>query len=272
MIRAARLLALLREEEAQLMARLTGDHLGAEAIDLILARMCRDMLSAIIADQDSRDALDDDEIDRRIEAAQEKEARLKRAARRNDFDEIAPALHDAADRIGLDLPELRADLGRRAIELVREICRVEARSLDGDDASSAAKAVAERLGAPSVEALMADPVHISAAWAQALKNYPTRSMKGNIDAPAKLLLEYFGDIPVSAISVAEQREFFAWMAGCRRITARSMARTATPRSGSNGRSRRRSTRPTPGTPPRSRRCGPGPSCPISRSGRCWPSS
>ncbi|WP_299365584.1 hypothetical protein [uncultured Paracoccus sp.] len=127
--------------------------------------------------------------------------------------QIAPALHDAAGRIGLDLPELRADPGRRAIELAREICQVEARSLDGDDASSAEKAVAARLGAPSVEALMADPVHISAAWAQALKNYPTASMKGNIDAPAKLLLlEYLGDIPVSAISVTDQREFFAWMA------------------------------------------------------------
>ncbi|WP_366942720.1 DUF6538 domain-containing protein [uncultured Paracoccus sp.] len=42
MIRAARLLALLREEEAQLMARLTGDHLGAEAIDLTPAACSRE--------------------------------------------------------------------------------------------------------------------------------------------------------------------------------------------------------------------------------------
>ncbi|MEP6193217.1 MAG: hypothetical protein ABJ231_04935 [Nitratireductor sp.] len=53
---------------------------------------------------------------------------------------------------------------------------------------------------------------LSECWSQALKLYPSKSMKGNIDAIAKLALTYFGDVPAPTIRDDDQENFFAWMA------------------------------------------------------------
>lgn len=106
---------------------------------------------------------------------------------------------------------LPAELGRPATSLIREIRRVEGQALDGEDARSLAAPLVERFSSGSVDDFVAAPVLLSKAWQRALELHPSRSMKGNIDAIAKLALTYFGDIPVTAISEPAQEDFFAWM-------------------------------------------------------------
>lgn len=116
-----------------------------------------------------------------------------------------------AVRVVLAAP-LPPELGRRASDLFRELLALEAEVLDGADARSEAGALVARFSAASVDDFVAAPVLLSAAIAKTREMYPTKAMKGNIDAIAQLALAFFGDIPVSLITEAMQEEFFAWMA------------------------------------------------------------
>lgn len=192
----------------------TYKQMPAEEIALLLTETLRTELARILFEQDTGAGLDDDEIDARITRLEQENLTLKRRARRGDFSKVDHALRTAAETLGISLPaSLPNDLGRRAVDLVREMQEIETKALDGEDARSAAAPVVARFGGETVDRFLESrTVRLSDAWKRALKRHPTKSMKGNIDAIARVAIEYFGDIPVSMITRLKQEEFFAWMA------------------------------------------------------------
>jgi len=193
----------------------TYQQMPAEEIALLLTEALRAELARILLEQDTGAILDDDEIDARIALLEHENLTLKRRARRGDFSEVDHSLRKAADALGISLPAtIPNDLGRRAVDLVREMKEIETKTLDGEDARAAAEPVVARFGSETVDGFLESrTVRLSDAWARALKRHPTKSMKGNIDAIARVAIEYFGDIPVSMITRLMQEEFVAWMGG-----------------------------------------------------------
>lgn len=195
------------------MQDLNNQTLTEEKATVILGEMLRLELARILHDQDTAPIRSDAAIDALIAELEGRSSRLRRAARRNDFAQVEAPVVDAACAVGAPLQTpLQPSIGRRAIELAREILDIEANVLDGDDLRTAAATSVSRFSDASVDDFVKAPVLISAAKARTLELYPSPSMKGNIEAPARLLLEFFGDIAVSSISEADQKAFFAWMA------------------------------------------------------------
>ncbi len=196
-----------------MMNELNNPSLTAEKISAILSEALRGELARILLEQDQGAILSDAEIDERIADLERQSSALKRRARHQDFSGVETPVLAAARAINLMLAApLPADLGRRATDLMREIHELEAEVLDGGDVRSNATALVERHSSATVDDFVRAPVLLSAAWARTLEMYPTKAMKGNIDAIAQLALAYFGDIPVSAISSQDQERFFLWMA------------------------------------------------------------
>lgn len=214
MSRAARLLAVLELEEISIMTDQIKQAMPGQEITALLTEAARQELGRITLQQDMGPELSDDEIDSRIELLEQDSLNLKRRARRNDFTAVAQPLRAAAGALGITLPAtIPSDLGRRAADLIRELKDVEAKALDGEDARSAASPLVGRFSTLPVDAFLStQPVLLSETWARALKRYPTKSMKGNIDAIAKVAIEFFGNVPVATITKQKQEEFFAWMA------------------------------------------------------------
>ena len=124
--RAARLLAIVDREEARLMTDPTYHQIPAEEIALLLTEALRTELARILLEQDTGPIRDDEEIDARIALLEQENLELKRRARRGDFSEVEPKLRKAADALGISLPEtIPNDLGRRVVDLVREMQEIE---------------------------------------------------------------------------------------------------------------------------------------------------
>ncbi|SHJ07947.1 hypothetical protein SAMN04488012_104297 [Palleronia salina] len=216
----------------------TFQQMPAEEITLLLTESLRAELARIVLDQDTAAILEDDEIDARITLLEQETLTLKRRARRGDFSKVDDTLRQAADALGIRLPTtIPNDLGRRAVDLVRELKEIETSALDGEDARTTAAPVVARFGAETVDRFLESrTVRLSDAWERALKRHPTKSMKGNIDAIARIAIEFFGDIPVSMITRLRQEEFVAWMARLPKTQGRSHGKNRfTERAKRNGR-------------------------------------
>ena len=189
----------------------------------ILTETLRHELGRILREQDLAPALDDDEIDARIERLEQENLTLKRRARRGDFAQVTQPIQSAASGLGINLPEtLPNDLGRRAVDLIRELKDIEAQALDGEDARSVAGPIVNRFSSADVDDFVTGkPVLLSQACERVLQLYPTKSMKGNIDAIGNVAIEFFGDVPVSTITKAKQEKLFAWMARLPKSQGRS---------------------------------------------------
>jgi hypothetical protein len=242
----------------------------------------RGELVRILCDQDHGPVLSDAEIDARIAALEAQRSDLRRGARRQDFSALEAQVMHAARVLNLELAApLPAELGRRAIDLVREIAELEADVLDGGDARSEGLPLVGRYSAAAVDDFTRAPILLSAAWKRTLKMYPTKAMKGNIDAIGRLALEYFGDVPVTSISVDDQEQFFLWMArlpkhhgrahGKNRFTERPGGKAGSRRNRCSSPSMTKSPRRISRTRRSCRKSAPGPIFPISRSGLSCPS-
>jgi integrase len=195
------------------MSDLHNPALTPEKINTILGEVLRGELVRILCEQDRGPVLSDAEIDARIAALEAQRNNLRRGARRQDFSALEAPVTAAARALNLELAgPLPAELGRRAVDLVREIAELEADVLDGGDARTEALPLVGRYSAAAVDDFTRAPVLLSAAWTRTLKMYPTKAMKGNIDAIGRLALDYFGDVPVTSISGDDQEQFFLWMA------------------------------------------------------------
>ena len=201
MRRAAQLLAVLELEEKNIMTNPILHNAPAEDITLLLTDALRCELARILKEQDAGLTLEESAIELRITALERENVELKQSARRNDYSAVEPQLRNAASALGINLPDvIPVNLGRRAIELFRDLKDVEAGAIDGSDARSLAAPLVARLSDLEVDAFVeCRPVRLSDAWERALQRHPTKSMKGNIDAIANVALAYFGDVPIATI-------------------------------------------------------------------------
>jgi integrase len=213
MQRAAHLLVVLNREENRLMKDATtpGTPLSAEQIKVMLSELLRNELGRIISEQD-RGAEDIDALDARIAQLEAHADAIRHAARQNDFSDIELAVRRGAEKFGVALPDaLPPALGRRAADLLRELHALEARALDGFDARTEAEPLVARHSALPVDDFVEnEPVLLSAAWEKTFELYPSKSMRGNLNAIGKLATAFFGDIPVSMLTKDRQKAFFVW--------------------------------------------------------------
>ncbi len=187
--------------------------LTAADTDMLLAQGLRRELQRITADQMTAASRTDAEIDARIETLEGEITRLKRAARRNDFAPVDAWSRDAARSVDLELEgEMDITLGRRALQMKREIAEIERQTEDGEDVKRlAGPLVAQVSGAP-VDAFVDEPVTVSRAAKRAKQLYPNPSMQVLLDTAEKLVLDFLGDVPMDLLTEDRQRELFGLIA------------------------------------------------------------
>nr|WP_241484025.1 integrase [Ruegeria sp. ANG-R] len=221
-MRAARLLAVYEQKEIEIVDMLKTTTLAPADAKALLTEALRAELARILIEQQSMGNMSDEDVDVRIEKLEAENKKLRRAARTEDWAGVQALLKQANGMISLSLPDpLSPDLGRQATSLKRRINDVESDVIEGDDVQSASRALLNDHGIEDFDNFVQEPVLLSQAWAQTRANYPTKSMQGNINALERLTLEFFGDIPVPAISKERQKEFFAWEARLPRTQGRS---------------------------------------------------
>ncbi|WP_170374151.1 hypothetical protein [Ruegeria atlantica] len=167
----------------------------------LLNEALRVELSRILAEQNSMGSLSNEDVDERIEKLEAENKKLRRAARRGNWEGVQELLKKASEMISLALPNpLSPDLGRQAISLKWLMNQVENDVADGDDLRTASRALLKEHGIEDFDGFVQEPVLLSHAWGQTPEKPSNPSMQGNINALEKLTLEFFGDIPVSAIT------------------------------------------------------------------------
>lgn len=147
MRRAVRLLAAQDEAERQIMTELATKSLTAEAIRTILAEMLRRELRGILAEQAAPLRRTNAEIEARVEELQSEINRLRREARRSDFHAVEYAVRDAALTKAVPLPEtIEPDLGREAMDLVRDVRSAQMQIEDGEEPMKARRDSVKKVG------------------------------------------------------------------------------------------------------------------------------
>lgn len=220
--RAARLLTVCERMEKEIVDALNSQDLSPADTKALLTEALRAELARILAEQSSMGSLTDEDADKRIEELEAENNRLRRAARRENWMEVQELLEKASSMIGLTLPgPLSPDLGRQVTTLKRRINDIESDVTEGDDIRTACRPLLNDHDIKDFDKFVQEPILLSQAWAQTRKNYPNPSMQGNINALEKLTLEFFGDIPVTAITKDRQKAFFAWEARLPRSQGRA---------------------------------------------------
>ncbi|WP_132249007.1 hypothetical protein [Primorskyibacter sedentarius] len=213
MKRTAALLTVYEREEKMIVDGFKTGTLSQAEAKTVLTEMLRAELARILEQQTSAEPVDDYQLDARIEALEKENRSLRRAARQQDWSSLQSLLFKASQVVGAQLPEaLSPDFGRQAISLKKRLNDVEMDALDGDDVRNASRTLRAEEGIEDFDAFVQAPVSLSRSWEHALVRHPSPSMKANIDAIGKLAVEYFGDIPVTALTMDRQKGFFAWMA------------------------------------------------------------
>jgi integrase len=211
--RAAALLTVYEQEEDKIVDALKNSLLAPADAKGLLTEVLRAELSRILAEQNAMGGASDDELDARIKKLEAENKALRRASRRHDWSAVQALLQKASELVSLPLPEpMTVDLGSQAMNLKRSLNDVEVHVLEGDDIRPSSADLRAAHGTGDFDTFVQAPVLLSQAWEQTLKNHPKPSMKGNIDAIARVALEFFDDIPVTAINKERQKAFFAWMA------------------------------------------------------------
>ncbi|MHA6326840.1 site-specific integrase [Roseivivax sp. CAU 1753] len=158
----------------------------------------------------------------RIEEAREA---LKANARARDFSALAPRLKDAARAAGLDLPDdLPTGLALQGATLKRQLLDIETASLELEDPRHLARDVVARFSDKPVDRFVAPSILLEDAIAETYRLYPSKDMKGNIDAIAKLARYHFGNCAMASITEAQQEAFFSWMTRLPKLHGRSHGR------------------------------------------------
>ncbi len=211
--RTAALLTVYEKEEKIIVDRLNAGTLCQEQAKALLTETLRCELARMVKEQSELAPGGDAQIDARIEALEQENKALRISARRQDWSGIQGLLAQASAVVGRHLPDpFPAELGRQALSLKKRLNDVEMGVLDGDDVSNASRTICAEEGVEDFDLFLKAPVLLSRVQEQTEKNHPAKSMKGNLDAIAKLVLDFFGDVPATTLTKERQKEFFAWMA------------------------------------------------------------
>ena len=119
----------------------------------------RAKLARILAEQDSMGGLSEDDADERIEQLESENKKLRRVARRVNFEGVQELFEKAGGMNSLALPDpLSPDLGRQATSLKRRIEDVESDVVEGDDGRAASRALLNDHGIEVFERFVRQPV------------------------------------------------------------------------------------------------------------------
>ncbi|UWQ20072.1 site-specific integrase [Jannaschia sp. W003] len=202
---------LVRSYAARAERDLVNGQITPNQAKALLGEGARQIIAAMIDEQEAAAGRSDAEIDARIETLKAEAQSLGRAARRNRFDALRPWLDAAARGAGVALPEdLPTELGRQAAQVRRDLLEAEAEVEDGAAVEAACTPVVERFSEATVAVFAQAPVTLSTAIARTYALYPTRSMHGNIKIAGDLLIAWFGDVPVCAIDKEQLLAFLGW--------------------------------------------------------------
>lgn len=213
MSRAARFLTGLAHVERDIMKKMDAGALTGDEINLLLSQGLRQELQRIMAEQTSAAERTDAEIDTRIETLEAEITRLKRAARRNDFEPVEDWTRQAAQGLGLDLVGAAdVSFGRSALSMKGDIAELERQTEEGADMRQIAEPLVAKVSPAPVEAFTAAPITLEAGFETAKRLYPNPSMQILLNTTHTLATEFLGDMPLDLLSQDRQREFFALIA------------------------------------------------------------
>ncbi len=168
--RAAALLTVLEQMEKTHVDALTKDSPNPETAKAVLTEMLRSALEGMLQEQNQDTALSAGEVDRRIEALQEENRRLRQSARTRQWADVEPLLRAAGGRVALNLPTpISNDLGKRATALQRRLNDVEVAMHEGDDVRYASSDLLAEHGLDDFDKFVQAPVLLS----QCLTSAPT---------------------------------------------------------------------------------------------------
>nr|WP_139218732.1 integrase [Roseivivax halotolerans] len=208
MIRVGRVLAALEIAETQMTQLAEITTLTPAQANSVLMELLRSELADLLQRYDSG-ALFAETDACRIEEAREA---LKASARARDFSALTPRLKDAARIAGVDLPnDLPTGLALQGATLKRQLLDIKTASLELEDPRHLARDVVARFSDKPVDKFVAPTILLEDAIAETYRLYPSKDMKGNIDAIAKLARYHFGNCAITSITKTRQEEFFTWM-------------------------------------------------------------
>ncbi len=194
------------------MTELATKSLTAGAIRTVLAEMLRRELRAILAEQAAPLRPTNKEIDARIEEFQSEINRLRRDARRGDFHAVEHAVRDAARAKVVSLPEtLEPDLGRKAMDLVREVRNNQVQIENGEEPTSVLAPLVATFSAAPVTEFVKGAVTVTQVIERTHKLYASSSMYATIEATGELVREFFGDIDFDLFTYERLLDWFTWM-------------------------------------------------------------
>jgi len=139
MSRAARLLTVLRHEEAKIMSGLNPQTMSAENVQVVLKELLRNELARIVREQDNGPPQDDNDVDILISKFDKQRLVFKENTRKRDYTHVEAGIRRTATSVGINLPsDLPHAIGRRALVLARDLLEIEVKTLDGEDARTEA--------------------------------------------------------------------------------------------------------------------------------------
>ncbi|MFC3613918.1 hypothetical protein ACFORG_09135 [Lutimaribacter marinistellae] len=104
-----------------------------ETAKAILTELLRAELARILSEQDEMAGKTDADLDARIARLEEENRGLRRAARRQDWQDVQKLLNKASEVIGLHMPDaVPSNLGRQAASMKRRINDVEIEVTEGE--------------------------------------------------------------------------------------------------------------------------------------------
>ncbi|MGV6804162.1 MAG: DUF6538 domain-containing protein [Ruegeria sp.] len=232
--RAAALLTVLEQMEKTHVDALIKNSLNPETAKAVLTEMLRSALEGMLQEQNQDIALSAGEVDQRIEALQEENRRLRRAARNRQWTDVEPLLRAAGDRVALNVPTpISNDLGKRATTLQRRLNEVEIAAQEGDDVRYASSDLLAEHGLDDFDKFVQAPVLLSQARARTDENHSSKAMKKITASVYQLTEEFLGDIPVSSLTKERQKEFLGWASRLPRTHGKSHGRNRFESDGKN---------------------------------------
>ncbi|RMH47259.1 MAG: integrase, partial [Alphaproteobacteria bacterium] len=205
--RALCLLAVYEEKEPGIVDALNKDKLSPQQAQALLNTMLRKELARILEEQDRATPMSDQDLKARIEALEEENQALRRAARNRDWRLVQPALVAAGEEIAIDVrPPISPDLGRRAASLRRQINEAEKDVLEGEDLRVAAAGLLPAGEAKSFDDFLKGEILLADAVESAVRHATSWDMARKMAATGEIALEFWGNIALSTVTTEAVKE------------------------------------------------------------------
>ena len=210
MQKVGRLLAALECVEDEIMSRADVELLGQVAVRAIVNEVLRVELERIAFAEKAAEPRTADEADAMVAALENSQRASQQAGRTRDYSLVREVVDAAVAR--LRLPALgaeRVQVDRPAHAAMMQVRQIELEVEEGEPAASAAKHVLDdRFGGADLEDLRA-PVLISEVVGSKA-SVATPDMRRKFEGVGRLLIAYFGDVPLGTLDDEQVLGFLLW--------------------------------------------------------------